>query len=168
MCRADGIHEKLRKIFVEKKYDLSSAAIIDKNQMCVDFMTKATNGLSPIPSVKYSVIKRTILVPIILHFERDQLNYSATLEAQISSILARFIIDQQLTFTPSATYFNVYDQQGKYLFEDCSIGQIYRPDEQAPIRIQILRSESNTSTFAEVTLTTDHEGMCPSSVYIER
>ena len=167
MCRAENIHEKLRKICVEKKYDLNSTAIIDKDQMCVDFMTKTTNGLLPIPSVKYSVIQRTILVPIILHFEQDQLNYSATLEAQISSILTRFIIDKQLTFTPPETYFNVYDQRGKYLSEDTPIGEIYRPDEQVPFRIQILRSKSNTSTFAEVTLATDHAGMCLSSMYIK-
>jgi hypothetical protein len=167
MCRAENIHEQLRKIFSEKKYDPNSYAIIDKNHMSVDFTAKTTNGLLPIPSVKYSVIEKTILVPIILHFEQHQLDYSATPEAQISSILARFIIDRQLTFTSPDTYFNVYDQRGKYLPEDSPIGEIYRPEEHVPIRVQILRGESETSTFAEVTLTTD-QGMCLSSVYIEK
>lgn len=163
--KAHKVHDQLRKSFVQKRYDLHSMAIIDQYKLCVDYMTEPTNDLLPIRSAEYRVIERTALVSIILSFERHQLNYSATSQAQISSILARFIVDQKLTFTPSDTYFNVYDQQGKYLFEDSPISQIYRSDEQAPIRVQILRSESNTSTFAEVTLTKDHEGMCLYSFY---
>ncbi|CAF4227132.1 unnamed protein product, partial [Rotaria sordida] len=78
-------------------------------------------------------------------------------EATMTSILCRFILDQQLKFTPPENYFSVFDSLGRYIDEDCQIKNIYRSDEQNSIHIRILRCNENANICCEMTLTANQE-----------
>ncbi|CAF4481299.1 unnamed protein product [Rotaria sp. Silwood2] len=97
-------------------------------------------------------MEKDLLIRIILEFENNQLEYFATTEAKLTSILSRFILDRQLKFTLPKNYFSVFDSLGCYIIEDCQINTIYRSDEQSPIRIRILQCKQDANICCELTL----------------
>ncbi|CAF4624083.1 unnamed protein product, partial [Didymodactylos carnosus] len=144
---------QLKKIFDEKKYDLNTIGIIDSKQILIDFMKTNVNNSLPIIEEEYHIKEKRLLISIILEFENNQLEYFATSEATITSILHHFILDQQLKFTPLETYFSVFDSLGRYIAEDCQINKIYRSDEQTSIQIQVCRCKQDANICCEMTLT---------------
>ncbi|CAF4800538.1 unnamed protein product, partial [Rotaria sp. Silwood2] len=127
---------------------------IDPNQVLLDFMKVNVNDSLPIIESEYRVMEKDLLIRIILEFEDNQLEYFATTEAKLTSILSRFILDQQLKFILPENYFSVFDSLGRYITEDCQINTIYRSDEQSPIRIRILQCKQDTNICCELTLIT--------------
>ncbi|CAF3824124.1 unnamed protein product, partial [Rotaria sp. Silwood1] len=157
LCKPERLYGQLQKIFDEKKYDPNTIAIIDSNQVCIDFMTKNINNLLPSTEAEYRVIEKSLLIPIVLEFEKCQLEYFTTAEATMTAILSRFIHDQQLKFIPSENYFSVFDSFGRYIADDCQIKNIYRSNEQTPIQIRVLRCNKDANICCEVTLTTGQD-----------
>ncbi|CAF4341002.1 unnamed protein product, partial [Rotaria sp. Silwood2] len=117
--------------------DPNTIAIIDPNEMLVDFMTANVNNI--LPSIEKS-------------------EYFVTEKATLTTILNRFIVDQQLKFTPPETYFSVFDSLGQLITEDCSIDKIYRAPEQKSTQIQVVLCKQNTNICCEVTLTASQDG----------
>ncbi|CAF1212894.1 unnamed protein product [Rotaria sp. Silwood1] len=156
-CKPDRLYIRLKSIFDERRYDLNAIGIIDPNQILVDFMKTTVNNFLPIIETEYYITEKTLLTPIILEFQNNQFEYFVKAEATITSILSRFILDQQLEFTPPNNYFSVFDSLGRYVAEDCQFNTIYRFDEQNPVHLQILRCNQDSNICCEITLTTSQD-----------
>ncbi|CAF1180009.1 unnamed protein product [Adineta steineri] len=153
-CKPEKFYEKLKKIFEEKKYDYNTTAVIDSNQLYVDFMKLNDNNSLPIIVSEYYVVEKQFLIPILLEYENNQFKYFAKATATLTSILNRFILDQQWKFTSPQNYFNVFDSLGRYISEDSLINKIYRYNEQSPVHLQILQCNEDEKNICEVSLTT--------------
>ncbi|CAF4401058.1 unnamed protein product [Rotaria sp. Silwood2] len=157
-CTPDKLYGQLKKIVTDKKYDPNTIAIIDPNEMLVDFMTANVNNILPSIEVEYRVVEKKLLIPIVLQCEHKKSEYFVTEKATLTTILNRFIVDQQLKFTPPETYFSVFDSLGQLITEDCSIDKIYRAPEQKSTQIQVVLCKQNTNICCEVTLTASQDG----------
>ncbi|CAF4476513.1 unnamed protein product, partial [Rotaria sp. Silwood2] len=157
-CTPDKLYGQLKKIVTDKKYDPNTIAIIDPNEMLVDFMTANVNNILPRIEVEYRVVEKKLLIPIVLEFENNKLEYFVTEKATLTTILGRFIVDQQLKFTSPETYFSVFDTLGRHVTEDCCIDKIYRSTGQKSIQIQVVLCKQNTNICCEVTLTASQDG----------
>ncbi len=78
------------------------------------------------------------------------MKYLVTKETQISSIINRFIIDQAFNFTSSNIFLGFFDALGKYIEEDNSINNIYRPNDTS--RIKIIQYDNTQNKLCEVIL----------------
>ena len=154
LCKPEKFYEKFKKIFEEKKYDYSKVAVIDSNQLFVDFTKINGNKSLPIIESEYYVVEKQLLIPIVLEYEDDQFKYFSTATATLTSVLSRFILDQQLKFTSPKNYFTVFDSLGRYIAENSPINKVYRYDEQSPIHIRILQCNQDDKSFCEVLFTT--------------
>ncbi len=153
LCSIEKLYEELKENFEEKKYDSDKFCIIDQNYLFVDFINKNNNNTSiPYISSEYRIIEKILLIPIILEFQEKQIEYLATKECLISSIINRFIIDYELTFSSTDISLSFFDELGKCIEEDSSINDIYRPNNSNIIRIKIIQCQNNTDTLFEVTL----------------
>ena len=152
-CRPEKFYTRLEKIFNEQQYDLNTMSIIDANQISIDFIKVNRNNSLPIIEAEYGVIEKNLLISVILDFENNQIEYFTGVEARISSILGRFIFDQQLNFISSENYFSIFDSLGRYIAEDCQINHIYRSDEQSSIYIRVLSCKQNANICSEISLT---------------
>jgi hypothetical protein len=144
----DELYNQFKQIFEEKKYNSNQFVIIDQNHLFVDFTNEDTNTLVPYISEEYHVIDKTRLIPVVLEFDDRQMQYFATKECRISSILHRFIIDQELQMTSDEMFLGFFDQFGIYIEEDHSIKNIY----QDGIQIKVIQCENQTNKLSEVTL----------------
>ncbi|CAF1555258.1 unnamed protein product, partial [Rotaria sordida] len=91
-------------------------------------------------------------------FENNSLKYFVTTEATLTSILNRFILDQQLKFNPSENYFSVFDVFGRYIADDCQITSLFDSNEQTSIHIRVFQCNTkNVNICYEVTLITDQD-----------
>jgi hypothetical protein len=113
LCRTEKLYGKLKNIFEEKKYDFNQFVLIDQNHLYVDFTNENNSTSIPSISSEYRIIEKTFLISIILDFQEKQIEYLATTESQLSSIINRFIIDHQLKFTSSNIYLSFFDEFGK-------------------------------------------------------
>ncbi|CAF3300655.1 unnamed protein product [Rotaria sp. Silwood2] len=156
-CKPEKLYIQLKKLFDKKKYDLNTIGLIDPNQLLIDFMKTNINNSLPIIETEYYVIEKKLLFPIVLEFENNQWEYFATAEATITSLLSRFILDQQLKFTSPENYFSVFDSLGRYIAVDYQLNNIYRSNEQNPIHIRILRCNHDANICCEMTLMTGQE-----------
>ncbi|CAF5055075.1 unnamed protein product, partial [Rotaria sp. Silwood1] len=99
------------------------------------------------------------------HFE-----YFAAAETTITSILTRFILDQQLKFTLPETYFSVFDSLGRYIAEDGQLNTLYRADEQSPIYIRIFQCSQDKNICYKITIVegqdeTHHQHFNPTTTW---
>jgi hypothetical protein len=150
LCKIENLSEQFKKIFEEKKYDFDQFVIIDQNQLFVNFMNENQATSKPYISSEYRIIEKTLLIPIILEFQEKQMKYLVTKETQISSIINRFIIDQAFNFTSSNIFLGFFDALGKYIEEDNSINNIYRPNDTS--RIKIIQYDNTQNKLCEVIL----------------
>ncbi|CAF4029810.1 unnamed protein product [Rotaria sordida] len=93
LCKPEKFCEQLKRIFEKKKYNSITIAIIDSNQVFIDFMTKTINSSLSSIEIEYRVVEKTLLIPIVLEFENSSLKYFMTTEATLTSILSGFILD---------------------------------------------------------------------------
>ncbi|CAF4026337.1 unnamed protein product, partial [Rotaria sordida] len=147
--RTENFYLKLRTIFEEKRY-FDNYVIIDQNQIHVDFLNENNNQSSPRISPEYHIIEKTLLNPIVLTFESKQIEYFATSECQISSVINRFLIDQQLTITSSDIY-SFFDEFGMHIDDDEKIIKFYRSNNTNPIQIRIIQCKDNAHNLFEIT-----------------
>ncbi|CAF3861087.1 unnamed protein product [Rotaria sordida] len=158
LCKPEKFYEQLKKIFEKKKYNSNTIVIIDSNQVFIDFMTKTINSSLSSIETEYHIVEKTLLIPIVLEFENNSLKYFVTTEATLTSILSRFILDQQLKFNPSENYFSVFDAFGRYIADDCQITSLFYSNEQTSIHIQVFQCNTkNVNICYEVTLITDQD-----------
>jgi hypothetical protein len=150
LCRIENLSEQFKKIFEEKKYDFDQFVIIDQNQLFVNFINETQNTSTPYISSEYQIIEKTLLIPIILEFQQKQMKYLVTKETQISSIINRFIIDQAFNFTSSNIFLGFFDALGKYIEDDNSINNVYRPNDTS--RIKIIQYDNTQNKLCEVIL----------------
>ena len=152
ICKPEKLYGQFKKIIQEKKYDSKLVAVIDPHQIFVHFLIDIPNASLPIMFAEYRIINRTSLISIVLHYENNQFEYFAIEQANLSAIIARFIIDNQLKFKESQYYLNIFDELGRHLSDDNQIKDIYRSNSQTSIHIQIIRPDQNTSTACQLTL----------------
>jgi len=152
VCKIENIYPKLETVFEEKKYHFDKYIIVDQNQIFVDLLNENNDKSSIRISPIYQIIEKILLIPIILTYESKEIEYLATLECQLSSIINRFIVDHQLTFTSSDIYLGFYDELGSYIEEDKTISDIYRSNNTNAIRIRIIKYENNSNNLYEITL----------------
>ncbi|CAF1416941.1 unnamed protein product, partial [Rotaria sordida] len=158
LCKPEKFYEQLKKIFEKKKYNSNTIVIIDSNQVFIDFMTKTINSSLSSIETEYRIVEKTLLIPIVLEFENNSLKYFVTTEATLTSILSRFILDQQLKFNPSENYFSVFDVFGRYIADDCQITSLFYSNEQTSIHIQVFQCNTkDVNICCEVTLITDQD-----------
>lgn len=135
----ERLYGKLKTAFDERRYSFDSMAIVDSLGLFVDFTKTVADGSLPRVDIKYRVLKKTALITVKIEFEKDQYLYQATELANISSILARLIIDNNLQFSQLENYFNVFDAFGWYVAEDCPLNKFYGLDDRSSIDIRIVR-----------------------------
>jgi hypothetical protein len=152
VCKTQNIYLRFKTLFQEKRYNFDRFIIVDQNQIFVDFLNENNEQLSPRISSEYHIIEKTLLIPILLKFESKEIEYLVTLTCQISSIINRFIVDHQLTFSSSNIYLGFFDELGSYIDEDKTILDIYRSNNTNPIQIRVLQYDDDTNYLYEVTL----------------
>lgn len=154
-CTAEKFYDKFREIFKAKITDSKLYGIIDPDRLHVDFWLKQKPNEGEITANEYEVIKRSELISIEIDFEKTITEFLATGEANLSAIISRFILNRKSEFQAPKNHFHVFDQQGKLLTEDCLIKQLHQLNKQTPIRLEMIRSDSNNNHVYEVTLTAD-------------
>ena len=135
----ERLYSKLNAVFEEKRYSLDSMAIVDSLDLFVDFTKTAVDGSLPRVDVNYRVVKKTALITVKIDFEEAQYLYQATELANISSILAQLIIDNNLQFDQLENYVSVFDTFGWHVAEDCPLSKFYRLDDRSLIDIRMVR-----------------------------
>jgi hypothetical protein len=152
VCKIENIYLTLKTKFEEKKYNFDKFVIVDQNQIFVDFLNENTEKLSTRISSAYQIIEKISLIPIVLEYESNQIEYLATSKCQISSIINRFITDHKLTFTSPDLYLGFFDELETYIDEDKTIFNIYRSNNTNPIQIKIIKYQDNTNNLYEISL----------------
>lgn len=132
-------YTRLKTAFEEKKYSLDSMAIVDSLNLLIDHTKIVLEGYLSRTDAKYRVVNKTTLIPIKIEFEGSRHLYQATESANISSILTRLIIDENLQFNSLDDYFSVFDMFGWYIAEDCPLSKLYRLDNRSSIDIRMVR-----------------------------
>ena len=151
LCKVEKLYELLNKEFQEKNYDFNRFIIIDQNQLFVDF-TNTSNKVPSYISSEYRIIEKKLLISVILDYQQDQIEYLATTQCQISSVINQFIIDRKLNFPSPDAYLSLFDKLGKYIKTDSPISDIYRSDNEDSIYIKITKSENKSNTLCEITV----------------
>ncbi len=147
LWKGEKLYEQLRKVFKEKKYDCNTLVVVDKDQIFVDFINNNNQPMCPIP-LEYHIIEKTLLIQIHFQFQTKIFKYMVTSSAKISTVINRFIHDNDLQLKSPDIYLNFSDEFGK-----CINGETIA-DISANKLINIIVTEENVDngTLCEVTL----------------
>ncbi|CAF4614072.1 unnamed protein product [Rotaria socialis] len=150
MCKHENLYIYLSKLFDRKRYDHKSFSIIDQNQITIDFLSKKSQLTQQISS-EYSIIEKTHLVDLQFQFRTNLLKYSTTSSCDILSIIYRFIDDNRVQMAPPDASLCFFDELGKCLNTDTSVGSIYRVGNNPMVNI-VVKESNNTNSLCEITL----------------
>lgn len=139
----ERIYNKLKTAFEEKRYSVDSMAIVDSLDLFVDHSKVVADGTLPRVDATYRVVKKTDLMSVKINFEQVQYCYEATELANISSIIAQLIINNNLTFSHPENYFSVFDTFGCHIAEDYPLNQLYKSDNTNSIDIRMIRCDQH-------------------------
>ncbi|CAF3688664.1 unnamed protein product [Rotaria sordida] len=159
LTRSENLYEQLKKIVKEKKYNLNTLAIINKNEIFVDLMTNSSSLPNQISS-EYRILEKTLLVHIQFQFQTKLFEYWTTLSANISTLIDCFIDDSGLKSTSPDVCFCFTDELGKCI-DNGTIADIYQTNDNnnsnTTIYITVTEENSNTANACEVTLRSKQE-----------
>jgi hypothetical protein len=143
--RGEKLYEQLRKLFTEKKYDTKTLGIVDKDQIFMDFLNPDSQ-LPPRLMLDYKIIEKTSLIQIQFQFQTNTFEYFATSDANISTIIHRFISDSNLQPKSPEIYFVFSDEFGKCIngetIADLSVDKL--------VKIIVIEANVNNDTLCEV------------------
>ncbi|CAF1430588.1 unnamed protein product, partial [Rotaria sordida] len=166
LTRSENLYEQLKKIVKEKKYNLNTLAIINKNEIFVDLMTNSSSLPNQISS-EYRILEKTLLVHIQFQFQTKLFEYWTTLSANISTLIDCFIDDSGLKSTSPDVCFCFTDELGKCI-DNGTIADIYQTNDNnnsnTTIYITVTEENSNTANACEVTLRSKQDDMRQSVV----
>ena len=147
LWKCEKLFEQLRKLFQEKKYDSNTYAVIDADKIFLNFSDDNT----PLPrrmKFEYKILEKSSLVEVEFHFQTKTFRYFVTSNAKTSTIIDRFIHDNNLQLLSVDIYLNFTDEFGK-----CITGEtIADLSSEKLIKITVTEETTDTSTLCEVTL----------------
>ncbi|CAF3066852.1 unnamed protein product, partial [Rotaria sp. Silwood2] len=154
LTRSENLYEQLKRIVKEKKYNFDTLAIVNKNEIFVDLMTNSSSLPKQISS-EYRIVEKALLVRIQFQFQTKLFEYWATLSANISILIDRFIDDGDLKSTSADVCLCFTDELGKCI-DNGTIADIYRTNNDnssnTTIYITVTEENSSTTNVCEVTL----------------
>jgi hypothetical protein len=153
LWKSENLFEKLRKLFDEKKYDINTFVVIDKNEIVVDF----TNTDAQLPheiSLEYFIIEKTLLFQIQFRFRRKLFEYFSTSKSNTSTIINRFITDNDIRLSSTSIYLCFFDEYRKSIDNE-TIGDLanrMNSLENKLIIITVTEEDNNINSLYEITL----------------
>ncbi|CAF1495178.1 unnamed protein product, partial [Didymodactylos carnosus] len=126
--KLERLNEKIKEIFSDKKLDSNDYALIDSEQIIVDFLSTITKQVS----CDYQIIEKSSLLNVNFYYltKNEQFQYTAKHETDIFTIVSRLIDDEKIR----ETSFCLIDQLGQ-IVDGGSICDIYRTDTTVHISI---------------------------------
>ncbi|CAF2134255.1 unnamed protein product [Rotaria magnacalcarata] len=149
----ENLFEKLRNLFGKEKFDMNTYAVIDKNEMCIDF-TNISTRLSHEISLEYVIIEKTLLFSIQFNYQKKLFEYFATSKCNISTIIYRFIRDNDIKLSSNNGYLCFFDEHGKTIENGTIADLINQSDhpENRTISITVNEEDNQTSMLCEITI----------------
>jgi len=146
LCKSERLYEQFRKVFKDKNYQADTLTIIDKDRIFIDFMDTDKQVPHPIVS-EYEVIEKTSLIEIQFSFREEKFNYFVMPNAGVSTIINRFLLDNNLKISPE-TYLIFSDEFGK-----CIDGEtITDITTENRININVTEANNNDDFLCQVTV----------------
>jgi hypothetical protein len=155
LWKSENLFEKLRKLFDEKKYDINTFVVIDKNEIVVDF----TNTDAQLPheiSLEYFIIEKTLLFQIQFRFRRKLFEYFSTSKSNTSTIINRFVTDNDIRLSSTDMYLCFFDEYRKSIDNETIADLANRTNsfENKLIIITVTEEDNNINSLYEITLRT--------------
>lgn len=116
LWKPEKFYEQLKKVFSEKNYDLESYAVIDNDQIFVNFMNNNTDQLRRI-QFEFKIVQQTSLIKIQFYYKEKIFEYFVTSEANVMNVINRFIHDNDLHLISPDIYLIFFDEFGKCINE---------------------------------------------------
>ena len=154
LWKSENLFDRLREFF-DKNYDRNRYAVIDKNEIFVDFTNRNARLPHQIP-LEYSIIERTLLFSIQFNFRGNLFEYLVTPKGNIFIVIDRFISDNNITFSSNDTYLCFFDEHGKSV-ENGTIADLVNQTDNIrdrTISITVIEENSKTTQLCEITLKT--------------
>ena len=104
--------EKLKDFFNKNQYDLNTFGIVDNDEIFIDITTN-NYQLPEKASQEYRIIDKQSLIHIKFHFRTQTFEYFVTTQTNFSTLIHRFIDENQLQTLPTdilLCFFNEYGQ----------------------------------------------------------
>ncbi|CAF1222260.1 unnamed protein product [Adineta steineri] len=146
MWRREKFCEQLRKLFDDKKYDLDTLVVIDKNEIFVDFIN---NDYHPPyqPLTEYRIIEKQLLVEIQFQFQTTVFKYQSILSSHVSALINRLIDNDRLSSESCLCFF---DEYGKCI-DDGIVGDLCKTNNKT-ITIFVTEETFDTNNLCELIL----------------
>ena len=155
LWKSENLLDRLRNIFDKENYDLNRYAIIDTNEIFVDFTNRNARLPHQIP-LEYSIVERTLLFSIQFNFRRNLFEYLVTSKSNIFMVIDRFISDNNIVLISSDIYLCFFDEHGKSI-EGETIADLDTQTDNIHdriISITVTEENSKTTQLCEITLKT--------------
>ena len=149
-CKIVNLSDILKRDFDERRYPSNQFVMMDQNHIVVDWKTKKEHSSNPSISAEYRIVEKTRVINVILQWGEEQIEYFVTDQCHISSIIKRFIADEELTLKLDEIILAFFDELGRYIEEDSSIDQIYRTNDTHTVRIRIIQCENDRTELGEI------------------
>ena len=152
LLKSESLFEQLRKIFRDKKYNLDAQAVVDKDEIFVDFTNDATRRTLDV-SLEYSIIDRTNLFRVQLSSHEQSFECFATSKALIRHIIDRFIEQRNEQEVPPSKCLCFFNSYGRTI-DDVTIGELCKttPHEEKTITIAVSEEDIEKNLLCEITL----------------
>ena len=152
LLKSERLYEKLQTIFRDKNYDLKTLAVVEKNEILVDFTTDATRRTRDV-SLEYSIINRADLFRVQFSFLSKAFECFATSKARICHIIDRFIEQRSEQEVPPSTCLCFFNSYGRTM-DDVTIGELCKttPHEKNTIAITVIEEDIEKNALCEITL----------------
>lgn len=152
LWRIENLFEKLRELFNKEKFAFDALVVIDKNEILLDFTDKNSRLPKQISS-EYFIIEKTSLFIIQFHYQENIFEYSTTDKCNISTLINRFISDNNIGTSSNNHYLCFFDQNGTSI-ENRTIANLVQKlgsIENRRISITVTEENNQTSRLCEVT-----------------
>ena len=146
MWKREKFCEQLRKLFDDKKYDLDTLSVIDKDEIFVDFINNDYHPLHQ-PLSEYRIIEQQLLVEIQFQFRTTVFKYQSTLSNHVSTLINRLIDDDRLSSESCLCFF---DEYGKCI-DDGIIADLCKANNKT-ITVLITEETFNTNNLCQFIL----------------
>ena len=141
LWKTEKLFEQLKKLCVSDQI-----AIVDKDEIFVD-VTANDTCQAQLLTKEYHIIDKQSLFPIHFRFRSQKFEYLVTSKCNISTVIHRFIDDNQLKSSKSDTILCFLDPNGKCINENEIITDISvteeNPDENILCEIRLKYNEGN-------------------------
>ncbi len=139
----------IKKLFDDKKYDQNVFAIVDKSGIFID----STKNVCRLPHqllLECCIVEKQLLIQVQFRFRTQLFEYLVTSKANISSVIQRFIDDNQLKSSSPDITLCFFDEYGKCI--DDSIITDFCKTNSKMVSILVTEEVSNTNSLCEFIL----------------